>query len=274
MGGLPDGEVTIECMQLAGLHDVDPEHLFYEALMCECSELAEDDAQAFYVAWRKTVIEHPVVDGFTILLANPVLRRHLPSTQRLAEIFYEEVPSLHAYDGQIATCRLTSTRLKHLNSEWVSESRDPHAARLIRDNGPLWRPHLPRMQELKRAARLFWALPGVEEVALLHAAEGLGYKCELWPKLDSIDILIKHPNKPVRFAVDLKEHRSPIGLARTFDGFKAFKRHRQMLVVPDYLVERNPRYYQEFQRTRQAKLKSPVALFSVSQFTRLLEEER
>jgi hypothetical protein len=243
-------------------------------LISACNELEEDDAQELYVAWRRTVIEQPVVDGFTTFLENAVLRRHLMITQRLAEIFYEEVPSLHASEGRIAICHLSSTRLKRLKNEWASDSRDPRAARLIRDNGPLWRPHLPRMQELKRSARLFWALPGIEEIALYRSAESLGYKCELWPKRDAIDILIKHPTKPVRFAVDLKEHRSPVGLARTFNGFKAFKRHRQMLVVPDYLVDLNPRYYQEFERARQAKMKSPVEIFSVSQFTRLLEEER
>lgn len=269
-----DGEITSECLQLAGLHDVDPEHVFYQALMTACSELEPTDAQNLYVAWRRTVIEQPVVDGFTTFLSNAVLRRHLRLTQGLAEVFYEEVPPLHSTDGKIAVCQLSGTRLRRLNNEWASDSRDPRAARLIRDNGPLWRPHLPRMQELKRSARLFWALPGIEEIALYHKAKDLGYHCELWPKLDSIDLLIKHPNKNVRFAVDLKEHRSPVSLARTFDGFKAFKRHRQMLVVPDYLVDLNPSYYQQFERARQAKLKSPVNLLSVSQFTRLLEDER
>lgn len=268
---IKDGEITPECLAIAGLGDIDPELHFYRSLMSACGELDEVSAQKFYVAWRRAVIEHPIADGFTIFLTDPVLRGNLSLTQELAEIFYEPLSVIHAEKNMIPVCPVSGTRLRKIRGEWVSECRDPKASIAIRQDGPSLRLFLPGMLELKRPARIFWALPGLQEIDLFNAAHGLGYHVELWPRMDAVDLIITHPEKPVRFAVDLKEYRSPIGLARSFDGFKFYKRHQQVIVIPDYLSELNPDYIQHFERARRAKLKTKIQIMTYSELLHLLE---
>lgn len=268
---IKDGEITPDCLAIAGLSDVDPELHFYRSLMNSCSELDDATAQKFYVAWRRTVIEHPVANGFTTFLTDPILRSHLRLTQTLADVFYEPLPAIHTHENTIALCPISNIRLKKIHGKWVSESRNPQAAMALLQNGPQFRPFIPGMLELKRPARIFWALPGIQEVNLYKSALELGYQAELWPRMDAVDIVIKHPTKPVRFAVDIKEHRSSISLARSFDGFKFFRRHQQMIVIPDYLSDMNPEYLQQFIRARRAKLKTPIQILTASEFLHMLE---
>lgn len=269
-----DGEVTPDCLAIARLGDTDPETYFYKSLMDACSELDDSSAQRFYVAWRRMVIEHPVADSFTVFLNDPSLRNHLGLTQRLAEVFYEPLTQLHSERNAIPVCPISGTRIKKIRGEWVSEYRDPRAAATIRQNGPSFRPFFPGMLELKRPARIFWALPGLHEIDLFKTAQSLGYQAELWPRMDTVDLIISHPNKPLRFAIDIKEHRSPVGLARAFEGFKFFKRHQLAIVVPDYLCELNPDYLKLFERARRAYLKSKVQILMYSTFLQMLEENQ
>ncbi len=266
-----DGEITADCLAIAGLSDVDPELYFYRSLMDACAELDDETSQKYYVAWRRMVIENPIANGFTAFLSDPVLRGNLQLTQRLAEIFYEPLSAIHAPDNNVALCPVSNIRLKKIHGDWVTESRDPRATQMLLQTGPVLRPFLPGMLELKRPARVFWTLPGIQEVNLFKQVQELGYKAELWPRMDAVDLVINHSTKPLRYAVDLKEHRSSISLARSFEGFKHFRRHQQLIVIPDYLCDMNPEYLLQFERARRSKLKTPIQMATVSEFIQILE---
>lgn len=266
------GSITEDCLRFVSASSVDEEHRYYETVMAACSTMAPADAQAFYVAWRRTVIDSPTVASRSVFLLDPVLRRHPADTIELVNQFYRPLLPIHCVDGKVPICPVSKVRVARVNGVWTSESRDPLARQLLEQHGPQMLDYGPDMLELKRPARLFWALPGVTEVQLYEDVLALGYDAELWPQMDAVDLLIHHPTRPQHWAVDVKVHRSAIGLARSFKEFKAFKRHRLAIVVPDYLLEINRRYIEQFTRARRSGLRTEARILPSSDLLAELRE--
>lgn len=267
-----DGDITPDCLVLAALADGDAEEHFYAALMGECRAMEEKAGQAFYSAWRRAVIENPVLESHSALLSRyDELRSNVLATNRLINVFYEYVPAIHAHDGLLALCPVTRTRLKRCSERWISEFRDPIAANQIGQQGPHYIQHTPNTLELRRPVRIFWALPGWHELQLHNALIERGCKSVLWPDLDAVDLLVSVPGSDVRYAVDVKDHISPASLGRTINHFKRYRRHSRVVVVPDYLLERLPEYRRLFEQARRSALKEPLQLLMSSEFLRLVE---
>jgi hypothetical protein len=263
---LNDSQVTRECLDLANLEDGDAEHQFFEFLMQRCQALPEEAGQRLYVAWRKAVIENPLADSYAVFLQEPTLSAHIAIALELVDFFYEPVSAALVEDGRLALCPVTGTRLRRVDGRWISESRDPDVQQRLAVSGPRFIPYSPQVIELKRSVRTFWCHPGRYELELAARASELGWSTELWPRFDCIDLLVWRKTGRQRFAVDVKDHLSPSRLARLFEGFKAFRRHQRLVVVPDYLIDAHPRYVEIFDRTRHAIGKDAPRLERMSDF--------
>lgn len=262
-----DGDVTPDCLVLAALADGDVEEHFYTALMGECRAMEDKVGQAFYSAWRRAVIENPVLESHSALLYRyEELRNNVLATNRLIDVFYEYVPAIHAHDGLIPLCPVTRTRLRQCSGRWISEFRDPIAARQLSTQEPIHIQHTPNTLELRRPVRIFWALPGWHELQLHNSLIENGYTSVLWPDLDAVDLLVSVPGSDARYAVDVKDHISPASLGRSINHFKRYRRHSRVVVVPDYLVERLPEYRRLFDQARRSTLKEPLQLLTSSEF--------
>lgn len=267
---IEDLEVTRDCLSLAARLRQDPEHELYQLLMLCCDE-AGAAGQELYTAWRRTVIEVPVASGYTQLLARErIFMQQLDLSQRLINGFYVRLPAVHAVEGKIHLCPSTGTRLRRVAGHWHSEMRDHAAQRRLKREGPVLADYTPDVLELKRPARLFWALPGWHELQLSEAARQLGWEVELWPKFDSVDLVLRKNASTQRYAIDLKDHLSAQALARSFERFKGYKTHIRLIVVPDYLEELNPEYRKTFTRARAAYAKEKVDIVTVSGLLKLL----
>jgi len=270
---LDEGEVTRDCLSLASQLRQDPEHELFKLLM-RCCEDAGSAGQDLYAAWRRTVIQAPVAGGYTQLLARErVFMQHLDLAHRLINAFYVRLPHVHASAGKVHLCPSTGTRLRRVGGKWVTEMRDEAAQRLLTREGPRTLDYTPDVLELKRPARLFWCLPGWHELQLCDMARQLGWEVELWPKFDTVDLLIRKPAATTRYAIDLKDHLSAQGLARSFERFKGYKSHIRLIVVPDYLEDLNPDYRKTFARARASFGKEKVEIMTITGLLTLLTKE-
>jgi hypothetical protein len=269
---LLDGtQITRECLDLAALQEEDDEKQFFALLMDKCRSLDGDSGQELYEAWRSTVIEVPVAESHSAIIGRPGLRRHLSLTLELIQLFYTAVSPAQAVDGRVAICPVTRTRMRRIGDRWVSETRDPDLRRRSDEAGPEWVTWTPQMVELQRPPRLFWCHPGRYEVELADAAASRGWKVERWPSFDAIDLLISKPKTGRRYAVDVKDYVSPSHLARAFKGFKDFRQHTRLIVVPDYVTEPHPNYVSLFKRLREENGAPEVEMETMSRFLARLE---
>ena len=267
---IEDGEITPDCISMAGLSEADAELAFYQALMSVCAELDEDVGQRFYSEWRQAVIENPVAESHAIFIAKyTVLRSNTSLTKKLVDFFYERIPEIHAMNGKLALCPLTKTRLKKHGDHWATEMRDPAVVHYLRDHGPTWIEHTSATIELKRPVRVFWALPGWHELQLHKAVQDRGCTSLLWPNFDSVDLLVTSPTGK-RFDVDVKDHISPISLSKTSGRDNRGRRHKRVMVIPDYLEDRLPQYKTLFRRARLSALKEPEQIMTMAEFVDLL----
>ncbi len=261
---LENFEITRDCLALAERGQKDSEHAFYQTVM-ECCEELGSAGQELYEAWRRTVVEAPVASGYTQLLGrHPVFMRQIAVAQRLIDTFYIRMPPTHAEAGKVLLCPVTGVRLRRIGGKLITELRDDIAQHTLDQQGPKAIDYTPDVLELRRPARLFWSLPGWHELKLLESAKQLGWEVDLWPKYDTVDLVIRKKGSVRRFAIDVKDHISAQGLARSFKCFKDYKTHLNFVVIPDYLKVLQPDYAKIFARARASLGKEKLALLTVS----------
>lgn len=269
---MSEGQVTSACLALGARSQSDPEEPLYDKLMEICDAIGEAEAEDFYRAWRKCVVEKPFAWSRAELLdSDPLFLVHSRRVSELIDAFYVTVPVAALRDQIVRLCPITRTRVFRSNGKWCSEFRDPRAARALANQGPVEHPAVEGMLELRRAARTFWTLPGRHELELATRVQERGLNVVLWPKLDAADLLIESGDGAKRWVVDVKDYLSPRSLARAFSGFNGFRRARRALVIPDYLNDRTPQYREIFDRARRANLANKVELLTASQLLRELE---
>jgi hypothetical protein len=217
------------------------------------------------------VVENPVLSGWTTLLADPLL----VSVERLDEIifaFYERIPESMALDGYLPICSISRTVLRRERSGFHTECRDPEAIRRAKAGEcerVKWR---HGALQLRRPFRLYWNLPGRAELTLEKESKAIGWKAELWPNLDRVDLLLASPDGKRRLAIDVKEYLSPENLAVRFEGFKEYSAdHECFLAVPDYMPEISTGYHRRFDAVRASYSKMPIALRTISELLNELE---
>lgn len=266
------GEASTACRALA-LPGGDPEseideNLGYEMLVSLCRDRV--DGEELYRTWRKTVIENVVMTSWSAAILMDPLLATLERSDEIVEAFYDRVPESFAINGELPICTVSKTILRRDGRAFHTECRQPEAIRKAREGIHATLKYRPGMLYLKRAFRTFWALPGLAELALKSGLDALGWKTELWPALDRVDLVAVAPDGRRRLAIDVKDYISPARLASRFTGFKTFEAdHHCYLVIPDYIVEMDPRFEARFEALRAANGRPAIALSTVSD---LLEE--
>ncbi len=267
-----NGELTPACRDLAAdSKDPEQEHVErdgFDALRAACAKVPDEDA--FYTAWRRCVVERPVLSTLSEAARAVPGLVDLDDWTGFVGRFYDLVPDSMAFGDHVKTCVVSRTLLRRAGRGLHTECRDPAAISAVAEGAYGRKPFRPgQTLHLRRAFRTFWCLPGVAE---LQVAEGLGaqdWRVRLWPRRDRVDIEAEAPDGEERLAIDVKDHLSPVGLARRFGGFKEYEEtHRCLLVVPDYVVEANRRFPERFENLRRAHGKPPVALRTVSALLR------
>lgn len=263
---LKDHEITTECRTLA-MEGSDPEreldeNLGYDMLRGLCSTRADGDA--VYSAWRRTVVENPLLENWSSVLRSRPILATVERIDEIVEHFYERVPESLAIDGRVPICTVSRTILRRTGRGYHTECRNPEAIRRARSGEYKLTKYRRGMLYLKRAFRVFWCLPGVTELELERRLTAGGWSTVLWPHLDRVDLTATSPVGR-RIAADVKDYISPANLAARFTGFKEYSDEYQcFLVVPDYIAEIEPRFRSRFEAVRAAQGKAPVALRSVS----------
>lgn len=265
-----NGVISAECLLLAATPTDFEERLGYELLINRCRALS--NGQALYTAWRRLLIETPVIESFShALRANPVFMQHIDVVAELDQFFLERVPRPSGPEAAIAVCPMTSTRAIEFEGEWISESRDPDIQAALRAGQPRYIPWTPETRQVKRIFRQFWVLPGFYELDLYCRARDAGWECELWPKFDTVDLLLRKGS--VVYALDIKDHLHSTLLAQRFAGFRGYEREaRCYIVIPDYLTRIDRRYRTRFNAVRRAQGSRPIELATVSEFLELIGE--
>jgi|GEM_PF-1819707 len=264
---LDDGEITPSCLDLA-MPGKDPEaelveNAGYTLIRGICAE--RRDGQDVYVAFRRAVIENPVLSSWTAtLLTDPVLAT-IDRIDEIVDAFYQPIPEAMVVDGFLPICTVSGTILRKETSGFHTESRDPDAIRRARSGEckkVKWR---PGFKHLRRAFRLYWCLPGKAELELERQLTQADWTCTLWPNLDRVDLSAVSPNHARRIAADVKDYLSPEHLAARFAGFKEYAHDYDcFVVVPDYMPEISRGYERRFEAARASYSKGSVTLRTVS----------
>ncbi len=270
---ITDGEITPACVDLA-MPGRDPEtelieNAGYNLLRSICH--GRRDGQEVYAAFRRSVIEHPVLSSWTATILADATLATVERIDEIIEAFYQRVPEAMTVDGMLPTCVVSGTILRKQGQGFHTESRDPEAVRRARAGDCKWVKWRPGALQLRRAFRLYWCLPGKTELDLAKKLRKAAWTCALWPGLDRVDLAARSPDGR-RIAADVKDHLSPENLAVRFDGFKEFAAdHDCYLVVPDYMPEISRGYERRFEAVRSAYAKAPVTLRTVSDLLADLE---
>jgi hypothetical protein len=113
------------------------------------------------------------------------------------------------------------------------------------------------------------------EVALIYLYERLTQEmklpCELWPHIDQPDLVVKLSDH-TKWAVDLKDYRSPAALAKTLTGWffpTPEPWDRMFLLLPDH--RKTPSYHDTLKRLWQRSDGQHIDLLYVSEFLREVE---
>ncbi|SDE32305.1 restriction endonuclease-related protein [Belnapia rosea] len=270
-----NGEVTPECRELAaGGRDPEQEMIErdgYDALRAACARMGDGDA--FYTEWRRCVVARPVLSTISEAATAVPGLTDLEDWTGFVHRFYDVVPESLAFGDHVRTCTVSGTLLRRARKGYHTESRDPAAITAAVEGRHGTKPFRPRQTlHLKRAFRAFWCHPGVAELALARGLESLGWQVALWPRRDRVDVEAVSPGGR-RIAVDVKDHLSPVGLAKRFEGFKEYEAtHECFVVVPDYVVAADRRFGERFENLRRSHGKPAVALRTVSALLREAEE--
>ncbi len=206
---------------------------------------AANDSQS-YVAFRRLLIERPVMNGLTyqMMLADSSLELLINQVRSA----YEPAPLSAARNGYFEACSGCGNLLLHTRrDQWVCEDDRCRAAGhttsrhrfSVRDD-VVW---------LRRDLRRYIAAPGRAELRLAEQFERLGVKVELWPEFDKYDLRVTFPDAEV-WAIDVKDWRNPFLLARHVNRTERFPLNppwnRAFFVFPDARRHQRSDYVQAF----------------------------
>lgn len=261
-----NGELTAECRALASPSG-DPEtelteNAGYLKLLALCGE--RDDGEIIYRTWRRCVIEHPTLENWSRLLLSAPEFAEINSLDELVEAFYEPLPESFAIEGRVPVCRTTGTVLRRRGLGFHTECRDREAIKLAFQGECDWISFRPGMLTLRRPFRIFWCLPGRSELELERRLIEAGWRVELWPRLDRVDIVARSSDGR-RIAIDVKDYLSPVRLAARFKGLREYEEdHMCFLVIPDYVARQERAFEQKFDAFRASFARAQVHLRTVS----------
>lgn len=249
------------------LHDL----AFKEILdYCQAKHLSEQ-----YTLARRFLVEHPYLpEGGILISANSLFDSEIRKWLLQA---YEQIPLVccRKMEGQncIALCPRCGWPL-----EWRTQRRDQARCygelcnRLVSNlhDPPQWEQVLPEAMRTTRGIQASVVAPEKPLLQLFRLfMDRLGLLCELWPEVDSYDLLVVFPDGE-RWAVDMKDIEKPAGFARDLLPFRSLPQwDRAFFLFPEH--RRRPGYLQTF-RTHWRGAAHTEALF-VEDFIRRVREK-
>lgn len=205
---LEHGRPTAICEELGSLRgDVEGEMRENALIRAVMDRTQAAQAPASYVAFRRLLVEHPVLTALELdtRLADPALA---PVADQVRQA-YPEAPPEAAADGIIRTCGGCGGLLLPLDDDrtWTCDDDSCPAAGTA---GPV---HLAAegVRWLRRELRTFIAAPGRAELRIARAVADLGVPVELWPDFDACDLSV-FGERP--WVADVKAWRNPTRLGR------------------------------------------------------------
>ena len=251
------------------LHD-----LAFKEILAYCQEkhLAEQ-----YTLARRFLVEHPYLpEGGIVISAD---HRFDPEIRKWLFQAYEQVPPVcyRKLDGQdcIALCPRCGWPL-----EWRTQRRDQARCygelcnRLVSNlHDPAeWKPVLPEAMRTTRGIQASVVAPEQPLIQIFRVfTDRLGLPCDLWPEVDSYDLLVSFPDGE-RWAVDMKDVEKPVRFAQDLLPFKPVPPwDRAFFLFPDH--RRRPGYLQAF-RTHWRGAARTEALFAEDFIQRVREKAR
>jgi hypothetical protein len=168
------------------------------------------DAQGAYVAFRRLLIERPVMTALELhqqmgdpsltLVADHVRCAYLPA------------PAEAVLGGQVFCCRGCRNLLTRDDADQLV-CFDERCRRLANQRPGRVLPASEGVFWLMRPLRTFVAAPGRAEIRLADRLTRQGLRVELWPSFDAYDIRVVFPSGRA-WAVDVKDWANPFLLAR------------------------------------------------------------
>lgn len=278
---LEGDEPTAFCRELAqSVAAGDVEHEISEKAMLHIKDLAARLRQPHsYVALRRYVIEHPVVQDDDLLDAtftDPAL--HSPFASELQDL-YEPVPIALHTDGRLQICpRCGWTLTRRPGGLQCGDDRCRLESRNFTTPEPKDYPVLPgeRMLRVRRAIRRYVVVPGLLEVSLWRQLSALrspqeSLVIDLWPGYDAYDLRITFPDGS-RWAVDVKDWRYAHLLVPHLRPLRAVEGEaldRTFYVIPDERVREQPAYLTTL---RAATATHPFEVVTASELIELATE--
>jgi hypothetical protein len=213
-------------------------------LIGEVFNACRPDNQSAYVAFRRLLIEHPVLTALELHRAciEPALRNLVDQVRQA----YQLVPPECVTEGDVRICRGCGNVLIRMTEgppQCVEErclQRGVHnVARTI--------PAHEEVYWLRMALRAFISAPGQAELRLARKLSRLHLKVELWPKLDTFDLYVCFPGGDC-WAVDVKDWTNPVQLAYGVTPFSPTPEWtRAFFVFPNERARRRPDYLPLFE---------------------------
>ena len=269
---LLDGEfITNFCDEWAEKDVADVEGEFSQReLITEVRSICRSlDSQETYVAFRKTMIEHPVIKEFD--LQQKLIDTELDPVADQLRRCYLKAPACHQDGDSFRACVVCNgLLLRSSDSKFVCENETCRVSgefatgrRLKADEGVMW---------LRREHRRYIAAPGLAELSLFRKLSQLNsLEVELWPELDNYDILVRFLDGEV-WAIDVKDQRCPYLLAKNAIPPANLPRwERAYFVFPDRRSERND-YLRAFKNHTQIISGRVNAMFE-SDFIKKVKQE-
>ncbi|MDY6902931.1 MAG: hypothetical protein SWZ49_33390 [Cyanobacteriota bacterium] len=208
---LEGGNPTELCEEFAVTgSDVEAEITQQQLLLNVIRVCRVENAQDSYVAFRRLLIEKPVLTEFDLLQCCTE-----PSLQLLSEQIrnaYDKAPESYALNGYFHCCRdCGNLMLLTVNQELVCTQERCRTKNANKSNRQI--PVKQQVYWLKRGLRRFIAAPGIAELRLADKLEKLGVEVQLWHNFDAYDLRIIFPDGEC-WAVDVKDWVNPFLLAR------------------------------------------------------------
>lgn len=245
---LENDQPTTFCRELAEsvpTHNIESE--LNESHMLRIIDRAKQRrSPAAYVAFRRHLVEHPVLDQGVLLDAslNPLFSMF----EGWLNDLYERVPAACVEDGAVLTCGNCGWTLQRTHDGQL-RCGDDRCAVLTkgfqRDTQTITlNPDAPLFR-VTPAIRRFVVAPGIHEIHLFRALKQVpGLEVDLWPGYDACDLGLTFPDG-ASWGIDVKDWKYARLLARRLQPFKAadgLTWTRTFYAVPDERAADDPEY--------------------------------
>lgn len=204
------------------------------------------NAQATYAAFRRLLIEYPVLtrDEHDKHRLARVLE---PLEQQFIDAFIE-APESYVVDDSFHCCPYCGGLLQSVKGQFVCEEKRCRARGRITPSRSI--PAASRVLHLRRGLHRYVTIPGLTEIRLAERLENLGLTVEMWPGIEAYDLRVSFPTGAI-WALEVKDRKDPCRLAKATKPIPDNPSWTQaFFVFPDERKEERADYKRAFENSR------------------------